>query len=77
MQFSTHTGYKAVRGNVLNEKDLADLIEGLSINDVDYYCYLLTGYIGSVSFLHQVAATVKHLKDKNPNLVYGMQTDLY
>ncbi|CAG9825137.1 unnamed protein product [Phaedon cochleariae] len=70
VQLSTHTGYKNVKGQILSEKDLADLIEGLTLNDIDFYSHLLTGYIGSKSFLKQVATVVKHLKQKNPNLIY-------
>ncbi|KAJ8920748.1 hypothetical protein NQ315_004888 [Exocentrus adspersus] len=70
VQFSNHTGYKKVKGQILTEKDLADLLEGLSENHLDYYSHLLTGYIGSVSFLNQITTVVKHLRQKNPNLIY-------
>lgn len=72
VQFSNHTGYKTVKGQILTEKDLAELLEGLSENDLDQYTHLLTGYIGSVSFLNKISSAVKQLRDRNPNLVYGM-----
>lgn len=51
---------------------LAELMSGLQINDLDNVSHLLTGYVGSASFLEQVYETVKQLKKKNPELVYGM-----
>lgn len=37
---------------------------------MDNYTHLLTGYIGTASFLKRVALLVKTLKSKNPNLIY-------
>ncbi|CAH1967132.1 unnamed protein product [Acanthoscelides obtectus] len=71
VQFCTHTGYKKLTGQVLTEKDLRDLMDGLIENEIDLYSYLLTGYIGAASFLQEVAEVVKHLKTKNPKLIYG------
>ncbi|XP_011873022.1 PREDICTED: pyridoxal kinase [Vollenhovia emeryi] len=70
VQLSNHTGYKAFKGQVLNDKDLDDLVDGLVQNGLDNYTHLLTGYIGSASFLKRVAALVTTLKAKNPNLTY-------
>lgn len=70
VQFSNHTGYKKFTGQVLTEKDLGDLAEGLSSNQLDNYSHLLTGYVGAISFLKRIGALVKHLKTINPNLVY-------
>lgn len=70
VQFSNHTGYKKVKGQILTEKDLAELLEGLSENHLDQYTHLLTGYIGSVSFLNKISSAVKQLRDRNPNLIY-------
>jgi len=50
---------------------LEDLVDGLAQNDLDHYTHLLTGYIGSASFLERVASLVTTLKAKNPNLTYG------
>ena len=70
-QFSNHTGYdKGVRGQVLDDKQLAELIEGLKINQIDDYSHLINGYIGSDNFLKQLKETVTHLKSKNPDLIY-------
>lgn len=70
VQFSNHTGYKVFKGQILTEKDLSDLIDGLTANDLDIYTHLLTGYIGSKSFLNQILAVVECLRKKNPNLIY-------
>nr|CAH7764422.1 unnamed protein product [Callosobruchus chinensis] len=70
VQFCTHTGYKKVTGQVLTEKDLSELMDGLIENEIDSYSYLLTGYIGAASFLQEIIKVVKHLKTKNPKLVY-------
>ena len=70
-QFSNHTGYdKGVKGQVLDDKQLAELIEGLKINQIDIYSHLINGYIGSDKFLKQLKETVMHLKSQNPDLIY-------
>ncbi|XP_014238929.1 pyridoxal kinase [Trichogramma pretiosum] len=70
VQLSNHTGYKVFKGQVLNDKDLSSLVEGLAENDLDNYTHLLTGYVGSGSFLKRIAEVVKSLKLKNPKLTY-------
>ncbi|XP_060530093.1 pyridoxal kinase [Cylas formicarius] len=70
VQFSNHTGYKSVKGQVLTEKELSDLILGLSENDIDHYTHLLTGYIGSPSFLREIINLYKQVKSKNPDVIY-------
>ncbi|XP_076639344.1 pyridoxal kinase [Colletes latitarsis] len=70
VQLSNHTGYKVFKGQVLNDKDLEDLVDGLAQNDLDNYTHLLTGYVGSASFLKRIAGVVRALKRKNPDLIY-------
>ncbi|KAK9115382.1 hypothetical protein Syun_022179 [Stephania yunnanensis] len=70
VQFSNHTGYPTFKGQVLNGEQLWNLIEGLEANDLLYYTHLLTGYIGSVSFLDTVLQVVDKLRTINPNLIY-------
>jgi pyridoxine kinase len=48
---------------------LGNLIEGLKNNDLHFYDYAVSGYIGSVGFLEKLADVLKELKEKNPNLV--------
>ncbi|XP_065212409.1 pyridoxal kinase-like [Planococcus citri] len=71
VQLSNHTGYKVFKGQVLNEKDLDDLTEGLAANSLDTsYSHLLTGYVGNSLFLKTIEKFVSSLKTKNPNLIY-------
>lgn len=70
VQFSNHTGYSTVKGQVLDGEQLWALIEGLEANDLLHYTHLVTGYIGSVSFLETVLRVVEKLRAVNPNLIY-------
>ncbi|KAG0454839.1 hypothetical protein HPP92_024131 [Vanilla planifolia] len=70
VQFSNHTGYPTFKGQVLDGQQLWDLVEGLAANNLLYYTHLLTGYIGSVTFLNMVLQVVEKLRLKNPELVY-------
>jgi len=70
VQFSNHTGYSTVKGQVLDGDQLWTLIEGLEANDLLHYTHLLTGYIGSVSFLETVLKVVEKLRSYNPKLIY-------
>ncbi|XP_015178882.1 PREDICTED: pyridoxal kinase [Polistes dominula] len=70
VQLSNHTGYKVIKGQVLNDKDIDELVDGLAENNLNHYTHLLTGYVGSASFLKRIAALVQTLKRKNPNLIY-------
>ncbi|GAY43787.1 hypothetical protein CUMW_077230 [Citrus unshiu] len=62
--------YPTFKGQVLNGQQLCDLIEGLEANNLLYYTHLLTGYIGSVSFLNTILQVVEKLRSINPNLIY-------
>ncbi|KAL2896130.1 Pyridoxal kinase [Bienertia sinuspersici] len=62
--------YPTFKGQVLNGKELWDLIEGLEANGLLFYTHLLTGYIGSVSFLNNVLEVVAKLRSVNPGLIY-------
>ncbi|XP_039293667.1 pyridoxal kinase [Nilaparvata lugens] len=70
VQLSNHTGYTIVKGQILNEKNLDDLISGLIENSLHDYSHLLTGYVGSPTFLTEISKTVGELRKKNPKLVY-------
>uniref|UniRef100_A0A2P2KV63 pyridoxal kinase n=1 Tax=Rhizophora mucronata TaxID=61149 RepID=A0A2P2KV63_RHIMU len=70
VQFSNHTGYPSFKGQVLNGQQLWELIEGLEANELLYYTHLLTGYIGSVSFLDSVLEVIDKLRTINPELTY-------
>ncbi|XP_032485468.1 pyridoxal kinase isoform X1 [Phocoena sinus] len=70
VQFSNHTGYSHWKGQVLNSDELHELYDGLKLNDVNKYDYVLTGYTRDKSFLAMVVDIVRELKQQNPRLVY-------
>ncbi|XP_076281658.1 pyridoxal kinase [Lasioglossum baleicum] len=70
VQLSNHSGYKVYKGQILNDTDLGNLMDGLAQNNLDNYTYLLTGYVASACFLKRIAGVVRALKQKNPNLIY-------
>ncbi|XP_060841778.1 pyridoxal kinase-like [Rhopalosiphum padi] len=70
VQLSNHTGYKTYYGQILNESNLSELINGLVENELHNYSHLLTGYIRCPMFLKKVAEVYKILKEKNPDLIY-------
>ena len=72
VQLSNHTGYKTIKGQVLSEKELGDLFDGLVANNLhELYTHLLTGYVGNDNFLREIKRIIKHLRDYNPNIIYG------
>lgn len=70
VQFSNHTGYAHWKGQVLNAEELHVLYDGLKLNNVNHYDYVLTGYTRDKSFLEMVVDIVQELKHQNPKLVY-------
>uniref|UniRef100_A0AAR2JX62 Pyridoxal kinase n=1 Tax=Pygocentrus nattereri TaxID=42514 RepID=A0AAR2JX62_PYGNA len=76
VQFSNHTGYEHWKGQVLTADELHVLYEGIRLNKLNHYDYMLTGYTRDVSFLEMVVDIVEELKGTNPSLVYGRYTCL-
>ena len=71
VQFSNDDGYEnGTRGQCMNDAQLGELIEGLDANGLDFYSHIISGYIGTDSFLRKLADVIKKLKAKNPNLMY-------
>ncbi|XP_024141662.1 pyridoxal kinase [Oryzias melastigma] len=70
VQFSNHTGYAHWKGQVLTAEELNVLYEGIKLNNVHHYDYILTGYSRDTSFLETVVDIIKELKKANPGLVY-------
>ena len=70
VQFSNHTGYSSFQGQVLKGHELDSLIEGLVNCELQNYDYILTGYIGSESFLTSVLTTVESIKNANPECLF-------
>ena len=47
------------------------MVDGLESNDLlENFSHILTGYIGSATFLNAVSDVVTRVKSKNPNLKY-------
>ncbi|XP_044073264.1 pyridoxal kinase-like isoform X2 [Siniperca chuatsi] len=70
VQFSNHTGYAHWRGQVLKAEELNVLYEGIKLNKVNHYDYILTGYSRDTSFLEMVVDIIQELKEANPRLIY-------
>uniref|UniRef100_A0A6Q2ZFD5 pyridoxal kinase n=1 Tax=Esox lucius TaxID=8010 RepID=A0A6Q2ZFD5_ESOLU len=70
VQFSNHTGYAHWKGQVLTAEELNVLYDGIKLNNVHHYDYVLTGYTRDTSFLETVVDIVQELKRMNPKLVY-------
>uniref|UniRef100_A0AAQ4Q3C2 pyridoxal kinase n=1 Tax=Gasterosteus aculeatus aculeatus TaxID=481459 RepID=A0AAQ4Q3C2_GASAC len=70
VQFSNHTGYAHWKGQVLTAEELNVLYEGIKLNQVNRYDYILTGYSRDSSFLETVVDIIQELKKANPSLVY-------
>ncbi|XP_068185328.1 pyridoxal kinase-like [Antennarius striatus] len=70
VQFSNHTGYAHWKGQVLTAEELNVLYEGIKLNNVTHYDYILTGYSRDRSFLEMVVDIIQELKKTNPSLVY-------
>ncbi|XP_029315495.1 pyridoxal kinase-like [Cottoperca gobio] len=70
VQFSNHTGYAHWKGQVLTADELNVLYEGIMLNKVNRYDYILTGYSRDTSFLKTVVDIIQELKKANPGLVY-------
>jgi len=67
VQFTNHTGYATFKGTVLRGPELDDLVEGLESNELLKQESLLTGYIGSATFLRSVLSLAKKLRAANPS----------
>eukprot|EP01083_Nonionella_stella_P062095 161553_1 len=70
VQFSNHTGYGIFKGSRLNGDDLQTLIDGLKENKLIHYTHVLTGYVGTPSFLHVMADLLVDLKKSDPSLTF-------
>ena len=65
VQFSNHTGYPTFTGEVLDGAQLEALAKGLDDNGLlRGVSHLLTGYIGSTSFLRAVCAVHLHVTQR-------------
>ncbi|XP_051761685.1 pyridoxal (pyridoxine, vitamin B6) kinase a isoform X2 [Ctenopharyngodon idella] len=63
-------GYEHWKGQVMTADELHVLYEGIKLNNVNHYDYVLTGYTRDDSFLEMVVDIVQELKRAKPDLVY-------
>lgn len=71
VQFSNHTQYKNKSyGSRLTEKDLRKLYEGLKLNKLNNYSWILSGYCSDESFLKEIAHIISDARSINPKLRY-------
>jgi len=61
VHFCCHTGYPSFTGQKLDGDDLHSMLEGMSTNGVLNHSHLLTGYIGTASFLREVVQLRRRL----------------
>ena len=70
VHFSTHAGYGQLRGDATTAAQYETLIEGLKINKVFRYDYVLSGYVRSQALLESIAKTVTELRQSGPVSYY-------
>lgn len=72
VHFSNHTGYSAgFTGDVLKGDQLKQILDGLQRNDLlQDIGYMLTGYVGSESFLSAILDVIQALRAVNPKVRY-------
>ena len=70
VHFSNHTGYEhGVKGDVLNGNQLRDVLDSLRDNKLlGDIGHVLTGYIGSTSFLEAVLHVLEVVREHNPKV---------
>ena len=72
VQFSNHTGYSGgFKGTRMDDVQLGEILEGLEANNLDDgYSHVITGYVGTPTFLRALAKTVRDLKAKSVRLAH-------
>lgn len=72
VQFSNHTGYsKGFKGSVMDGDGLNTLLTGLDDNGLlEDIQYVLTGYIGSATFLAAIRNVILRVKARTPKFRY-------
>ena len=72
VHFSNHTGHpNGFKGEIMDGDQLINIIKGLEMNHLlSNIHHLLTGYIGSITFLRSVLNVLQLLKKYNPNIRY-------
>lgn len=72
VQFSNHTGYsEGWKGTVMDGTQLLSILQGLEENQLlDDIQYVLTGYIGSASFLSAIRSVLLKVKAEKTDFQY-------
>lgn len=69
VHLSNHTGYPIFTGQRLSGDELKNIIHGLQSNGfLGSYSHLLTGYVGSVGALEQIAKLVESMRSINSEI---------
>lgn len=71
VHFSNHTGYPGFKGSVMQGPQLREIMDGLQANGLVQHTHMLTGYIGSKSFLSEVLDVLRRLRSARPDVQYG------
>lgn len=70
VQLSNHTAYQYFKGQVLGANEIEELCEGLKLNHINNFNFILTGYMGSKSFIEKVAEAIAEMKKEYPDTEY-------
>jgi len=71
VQFSHHAGYGDFPGSVLDGDSLDTIVGGLRRNgSLAWYQFVITGYVGSESFLKRILHVVEQIRAVRPGMVY-------
>ena len=69
VQFSNHTRYPSFAGSRLGGREMRDLVAGMDANRFfALYTHLLTGYVGSLEVLLEIAALAVRLRNDSPGI---------
>lgn len=71
VQLSNHTGYDIAKGQKLSNDDFNTLMQGLKANNLMNFSVVVSGYIGSVSFLRRFVEVVGEIKENQPSLFFS------
>lgn len=77
VQFSNHTGYTSFTGQKVSGDELLQLIEGLKNNSLVDYQYVITGYMGSVSFLKASIGTIEQMVRNNKHTIFSIPSCIF
>ncbi len=69
--FSNHTGYRTIKGSIMEIAEFRELLAGLEANGLlSLYSSLLTGYNARTEIVEEVGLLVDKLRAENPSFKY-------